>query len=39
MVMTVRLPFSGTPTTLKMTRSINSDIRNIMAVIGRILPA
>ena len=35
----VRLPFSGTPTTLKMTRSINSDIRNIMTVIGRILPA
>ena len=33
-----RLPFRGTPTTLKMMTNIRSESRNIDAVIGSILP-
>lgn len=36
--MTVRLPLSGTPTTLKIIRNITSDMRNMMTVTGSILP-
>ena len=36
--MTVRLPFRGVPTILKLMRSITSEIRNITAVIGSTLP-
>ena len=34
-----RLPLSGVPTILKMTTSMTSDMRNIAAVIGSVLPA
>ena len=37
--MTVRLPFRGTPTTLKMIRNMTSDMRNITTVTGRTFPS
>ena len=39
MRMTVRLPFRGVPTILKLIRSITSEIRNMMAVMGSTLPS
>jgi hypothetical protein len=37
-VSTVRLPFSGTPTVLKIIRNITCEVRNMMTVMGSILP-
>ena len=34
----VKLPLSGTPTTLKMMTNMTSDSRNMMTVTGSILP-